>query len=174
MGLEHLQNPPIYQGENANYCWAASLSWWLKAVRKYSYSMDDLIYTYTDWVNWEDEKAIGALTNSGMNKLLHDQRWHLFYDKKKNDKITIDYLNTLLKTRGPVLVAYYEPEVGGFHMNVIVAGAGFGDVASGLVVMDPNYKNFQIRNLNYYKKYYSTIVFAYSTQLGSTPVYGYG
>jgi hypothetical protein len=95
-----------------------------------------------------------------MSKRLHDQRWFLHYDKKKNDKIKFEYLDKLLK-RGPEMVAYYEPKVKGFHMNVIVAGAGLGDVASGLVVIDQNYNSFHTSNLQYYKNYYSDIYLIY-------------
>lgn len=105
-----------------------------------------------------------------MSSLLHDQRWHLHYDQKKSDKITIDYLSSRL-SRSPVIVAYYEPKVKGYHLNVIVAGAGLGDVASGLIVMDPNYESFQIRNLKYYKDYYSDIYFIYKAYASATPTY---
>ncbi len=172
MGLEHIKNSPVWQGENQNDCWAASLSWWLKAVFNRDLSVSDLIYDYEEVINWEEGENEGALTEKGMYRLLHDQRWHLHYDQKKNDKVTIEYLEGLL-ARSPVMVAYYEPKVKGFHMNVIVAGAGLGDVASGLVVMDPNYQSFQIRNLKYYKSYYSSIYFIYKASLGSAPTYAY-
>lgn len=172
MGLEHIQYPPMSQGENQNYCWAASLSWWLKAVRNKTYSVGDLLYIYENWVNDEEGENYGALNEVGMSKLLNDQRWFLHYDKKKNDKIKFEYLDKILK-RGPVMVAYYEPKVKGYHMNVIVAGAGLGDVASGLVVMDPNYESFQIRTLSYYKAYYSDIYFIYKAYASPTPTYAY-
>lgn len=172
MGLEHLKNPPITQGETQNYCWAASLSWWLKAMWNRKQDMNDIIDIYSDWVNWDDGPSFGTLTTEGLNKLVHDQRWHIHYDTKKNDKITFEYLERIL-SRGPVMVAYYEPKVEGYHMNVIVAGAGLGDLVSGLVVMDPNYESFQIRPLSYYKEYYSTIVFMYKASLGTEPTYGY-
>ena len=172
MGLEHIKTPPVSQGENQNYCWAASLSWWLKATRNRDYSVGDLLYIYENWLNSEEGENYGALNEVGMYKLINDQRWHLHYDKKKTDKITAEYMNRILQ-RGPVMVAYYEPKVKGFHMNVIVAGAGLGDVASGLLVMDPNYGNFQIRNIKYYKDYYSDIYFIYQAALGSTVSYAY-
>ena len=172
MGLEHMKNPPVYQGENANYCWAASLSWWLKAVFNRQCKMDEIIYIYGDYVNDEEGRMNGALNEMGLYKLMHDQRWHLHHDKMKNDKVTLDYLSGKL-ARSPVMVAYYEPSVKGFHMNVIVAGAGIGDLASGLVVMDPNYEQFQIRNLKYYKDYYSNIICMYKASLGPEPTYAY-
>lgn len=172
MGLEHLQNPPISQGENQNYCWAASLSWWLKAVFNRNMSVDELMYDYDKYINWEEGENNGALTDKGMYRLLHDQRWHLHYDQKKNDKLTLDYLTGKL-SRSPVMVAYYEPKVKGYHMNVIVAGAGIGDSLSGFLVMDPNYDSFQIRNLQYYKNYYSTIYFIYKASASPTPAYAY-
>lgn len=172
MGLEHMKTPPVTQGESENFCWAACLSWWLKAVFNREHDMNDIIGYYENWVNWEDGDNYGALNSKGIYKLIHDQRWHLFHDEMKNDKITFSYLDKILK-RGPVIVAYYEPAVKGFHMNVIVAGAGLGDVASGLVVMDPNFYSFQIRNLNYYKKYYSSIYFIYKASLGSGVTYAY-
>jgi len=173
MGVEHLKYTPISQGENQNYCWAASLSWWLKAVFNREVSVNDLLFDYENWVNWEDGDNMGALNAKGLFRLMHDQRWHLHYDKDlDNTKITLNYLTDKL-SRSPVIVAYYEPKVKGYHMNVIVAGAGFGDVASGLIVMDPNYEQFQIRNLQYYKNYYSKITFMYKAYASPTPTYAY-
>src|ERR1041385_9008488 len=113
MGLEHMKNPPVSQGENQNYCWAASLSWWLKAVFNRNYSVDDLIDIYDKWISWEADDNFGALNEQGMSRLAHDQRWHLYYDQKKSDKITIEYLTKVL-SRSPVMVAYYEPRVKGY------------------------------------------------------------
>src|ERR1044072_9571161 len=101
MGLEHIQNPPVSQGANQNYCWAASLSWWLKATFNRKYSVDDLIGIYDEWISWEGDDNFGALNEQGMSKIVHDQRWHLHYDQKKSDKITIDYLSSRL-SRSPV------------------------------------------------------------------------
>jgi hypothetical protein len=172
MGLEHMKTPPVTQGENQNYCWAASLSWWLKAVWNRTYSTDELIFIYGDWINEEEGPSLGALTPEGLNKVAFDQRWHFDFDTMKNDKLTVEYLGRVL-ARGPVIVAYYEPEVSGYHMNVIVAGAGLNDLVSGLVVMDPNYESFQIRTIQYYKNYYSKIVFLYKTALTGEPKYAY-
>lgn len=173
MGAEHLKVSPVSQGENQNYCWAASLSWWLKAVFNRNVSVNDLLFDYEEDVNWEEGENEGALNGKGLFKLMHDQRWHLHYDKElDNTKITLGYIAEKL-ARSPVIVAYYEPKVKGYHMNVIVAGAGLTDTVSGFFVMDPNYDSFQIRNLQYYKNYYAKITFMYKAYASPTPVYAY-
>lgn len=182
MGLEHLQYAPEWQGENTNYCWAAGLSWWLKAVRKFNYDFDTIKDIYIDWTHYEDDGNFGALNETGMYKLLNDQRWHLSYETLSSDKLTIDKITGLLQ-RSPIIIGYQDNNLGtdkdgkkltGFHMNVIVAGAGKGDKLSAFFVMDPNFQTFQIRNLQYYKNTYcKNALLAYSVQLGSEPVYGY-
>lgn len=182
MALEHLQYAPEWQGENTNYCWAAGLAWWLKAVRKYNYDFETIKDIYADWTNFEDDGGFGALNEKGMYKLLNDGRWHLEYQKMSSSEFSVSKIKELL-VRSPVIIGYTDNNLGtdengkkltGFHMNVIVAGAGSGDSLSGFMVMDPNYQTFQIRNLQYYKNHYCGKAFlAYSAALSSEPVYGY-
>jgi hypothetical protein len=173
MGLEHLTVTPVSHGENQNYCWAASLSWWLKAVFNRNVSMDDIIYEYEDYINWEEGENTGGLNGKGLFRIMHDQRWHLHYDRElDNTKITLNYILDKL-SRSPVIVAYYEPKVKGYHMNVIAAGIGITDSASCFMVMDPNFENFQPRSLQYYKNYYSRITFMYKAYASPTATYAY-
>lgn len=182
MGVEHLQYTPEWQGANTNYCWAAGLSWWLKAVRKYNYDFETIKDIYLEYIKYEDDGGFGSLTDKGMYKLLNDSRWHLSYEELSSDQLNVNRIQELL-LRSPVNIGYTDGNLGtdengkkltGFHMNVIVAGAGVGSLLSGYVVMDPNCKSFQVRNLQYYKNYYCGKIFiAYSTKLGGKPIYGY-
>lgn len=172
MSFKHLTTPPVSQGGDPNGCWAASLSWWLKAVRGYEYSYEDICFMYDDWTHQTEDDGFGALTEKGLYLLFNDPKWHLVYETMKNSQLNASKLDKFL-ARSPVLVGYYEPKVQGFHMNVIVASAGIDGLATILTVMDPSFTEFQFRSLGYYKKYYSEIAFAYSMQAPSEPVYGY-
>jgi hypothetical protein len=172
MALKHMAIPPVPQGDDPNGCWAASMSWWVKAVRNYEYDFVDMLVMYDEWTHKTDDANFGALTEKGLYKLFNDPKWHLVHTTIKNDKLNASTLNTMLE-RSPVLVGYYEPAVNGYHMNVIVASAGIDGLATMLTVMDPAFDTFQFRSLAYYKKYYSSIVFAYSMKAPAEPVYGY-
>ncbi len=172
MAFKHLSTPPISQGDDPNGCWAASLSWWLKAVRNYEYSYGDILIMYNNWTNKTEGDNYGALTETGLFRLFNDPKWHLSYTSMKNDQLSASKLDKFL-VKSPVLVGYFEPKVQGFHMNIIVASAGIDGLATVLTVMDPAYTKFQLRNLSYYKNYYSDITFAYSMTAPSEPVYGY-
>lgn len=172
MALKHLSIQPISQGEDPNGCWAASMSWWLKAVRNYHYDFGELIGMYDEWTYKTKDGNYGALTEKGLYRLFNDPKWHLMNKTMKNDKLNASNLGEMLD-RSPVLVGYYEPEVNGYHMNVIVVAAGVDGLATMLTVMDPAYQSFQFRSLSYYKSYYSSIVFAYSMKAPSELIYGY-
>ena len=179
MGMEHLQYAPEWQGENTNYCWAAGLSWWLKAVRRYKYDFETIKDIYANWTNYKQE-GFGSLTDVGMYKMLNDGRWHISYEEISSDKFTESKIKNLLRI-SPVIIGYHDNNLGtdedgnkltGFHMNVIVAESGSN--SNVFTVMDPNYKSFQTRNIQYYKEYYCGKSFlAYSMTFGNQPTYGY-
>lgn len=148
------------------------MSWWLKAVRNHEYDYAEILVMYDQWTHHTDDANYGALTEKGLFKLFNDPKWHLMYTTMKNDKLSASDLDTMLD-RSPVLVGYYEPEVNGYHMNVIVASTGIDGLATVLTVMDPAFVSFQFRSLGYYKRYYSGIALAYSMKAPSEPVYGY-
>jgi hypothetical protein len=75
------------------------------------------------------------------------------------------YLNS-----GPTIVAYLEPAVNGYHMNILVAKVPFTE--SHMFVMDPSFDSFQIRKLQYYREKYAKLAFASSKTLGDSPTYG--
>ena len=82
MAFDYQHNPVIYQGEG-NYCWAACLAWWLKAVRGYSnYGMEEIIYRYSEYTSGDADGDFMALTEKGMYKLLNDPKWHLWYHQQ--------------------------------------------------------------------------------------------
>jgi len=176
MASNYLSVPPVYQG-NTNYCWAACMEWWLKAVRKYQgYDMDKIIYMFSDYVNDEEGGDENALTEVGMYKLINHQAWHMWYEQDHNSHITEEKFDTLLK-RGPFLIGYNEFDLGtdsegnaltGFHMNVIVEKDG-----GKYTVMDPNFTEFQTRGFEHYRKGAYKNFYAYAVKYGSAAVYGY-
>jgi hypothetical protein len=170
MGLEHLNLKPITQGSDNMGCWAASMAWWAQSVRKCKYTMDDIKKLYHQWTNQTPGDATkGGLTPTGIKKMLEDQRWHLWYSSIMRGDLDMKYVDSYLSS-SPTIVAYLEPAVNGYHMNVLVAKAPFTE--SHMFVMDPSFDSFQVRNLQYYRQKYSKLVFASSKTLGDSPTYG--
>jgi hypothetical protein len=153
------------------------MEWWLKAVRKYqNYDQDKIIYMFGDYVHDSADGDNSALTEAGMYQLINHPSFHMWYEESHNSKITGEKFDDLLK-RGPFLTGYTEFDIGtdsdgnaltGFHMNVIVAKDG-----SKYTIMDPRFTEFQTRGFEYYRKGSFKNFYAYSTQLGGSPVYGY-
>ena len=179
MSFDWKANPVINQGEG-NYCWAACLAWWLKAVRKYTkYDMEEIIYRYSDYTTGSSDGDFMSLNEKGMYKLLNDPAWHLSYHQQEQSGVTVEKFESILKNRGPFLIGYTENNIGtdadgnpltGFHMNVVIQREGFD---GEFLVMDPNWHVFDIRKPVYYRQGTADVLMAYSTKLGPGATYGY-
>lgn len=161
MGLEHFNVKPVQQGKEKMGCWAASMSWWSQSVRKYTqYTMAKVAELYKNLADPPPPGCtIGGLGDFGVRDMFADNRWHLWQTWQKRSEVTMTFLNTYLSA-GPTFIAYYDPKLGGAHMNVIVDTVPFTD--SHLFIMDPDYASFQIRPLRYYTEKSQKLVIASS------------
>lgn len=178
MGLEHLGiTAPILQGNDANGCWAASFAWWLQVVLKKDYTFEDVLMMYKKWSIYkeEDEEAegFGAMTDIGVRVMFNDNRFRVVGEQSDSSKLGVKRANELLNI-SPVLIAYFEPSVNGYHMNVLVSQVNSVNLSDGMFVMDPSFDSYQIRNLDYYKRYNKAIYLGYYLrQAPPEPQYAY-
>ncbi|MEZ5427642.1 MAG: hypothetical protein R2747_15345 [Pyrinomonadaceae bacterium] len=163
MGLEHLTTTPISQGADRNGCWAASFAWWLQAVLKKDYSFADVLQMYKKWTNYkggENADGFGAMTDIGVRFMFNDMRFRIVGEHSDSGKLVVKRANELLNI-SPVLIAYYEPAVDGYHMNVLVSQVNSENLKDDMFVMDPANESFQVRKLDYYKRYNKAIYLGY-------------
>jgi hypothetical protein len=157
---KYIKTLPVRQHPATNYCWAAGLSWWMKAVKNQSFDYDFIKGEYDGYISYnEDDGSYGSLNGEGMYSLLNDGRWGLDYKAPvSTQEITTELIGEKLQ-KSPVIIGYMESSVGndangnrltGFHMNVIICPVS--ELLVNYIVVDPNYDQFQIRNLQHYKQ----------------------
>ena len=175
MSREHLNTPPVTQGEDRNGCWAASFAWWLQAVLRRNYSFEDILGMYSRWsvdLDNVESEGYGALNEWGVKIMFNDSRFPVVGIPAMSSSLRIDQVAGLLE-KSPVLIAYYEPKVNGYHMNVLAALKNVSAAASGMFVMDPAFTEFQDRQLDYYKRYTKPLYLGYRIGYSPEPVYAY-
>lgn len=168
--------PPISQGEDKNGCWAASFAWWLKAVLNKNYSFYDVLEMYAKWVSYPEDteaKDFGALKEQGVKVMFNDPRFPICGQPMLQEKLSSGMVTNLLKT-SPILIAYYEPSVDGFHMNVLIELKNSDNLSEGIVVMDPSFETFQTRTLDYYRRYEKALYIGFQiSMVGAENSYAY-
>lgn len=104
---------PIGQFDNMA-CWAASTSWWLKALGggRPQLTQTDLIVQYTKYC---DETG-GMPHNTFMNSMAKEAR---FMMKSAYSPTSMFANSPLLLGDRPVIIVFTYPLLGGTHMNVI-------------------------------------------------------
>lgn len=128
-------------------CWAASLSWWLKAVGgRGEFTQEDLLQEYAQY--WKSTSD-GTITKAGMSKLVYDPRWRMdvqwILGFQFSEAILAEHI-----ARGPIYIGYYEKKVGGNHVNVIYQSLEkSGEIR--VKVMEPDGGKHRTRNLSYYR-----------------------
>lgn len=131
MGQNYEKNLPIGQFDDYS-CWAASLSWWLKAVGggRPALSQGQLI---TEFSKYCDENG-GMPPRTFRDKVCTDARFRL-----KMTFVSAADLS-LYAISEPKLIVYNYPEAGGTHMNVVFK-SGFDAAVSNVTVgcMEPFY-----------------------------------
>jgi hypothetical protein len=167
---------PITQGVDKNGCWAASFAWWCQAVLQRDVTFEDALQMYARWsvdLSNDESENYGALTQWGVRIMFNDNRFPVIGEVTDSSKLRVDQIRRLFD-RGPILIAYFEPYVNGYHMNVLVAPLNSANTVGEMIVMDPSYNTFQNRNLNYYKKYTKEIFLGYRmNQAAPVPQYAY-
>jgi hypothetical protein len=174
MSREHLNTPPVTQGDDRNGCWAASFSWWLRAVLRRDYSFEDVLAMYNRWtvdIDNVESESYGALNEWGVRLMFNDTRFPVVGMPAMSSDLRVDQVAGLLE-RSPVLIAYYEPDVSGYHMNVLVTVKNTSAATAGILVMDPAFTEFQDRKLDYYKRYTKPLYLGY--RMGYSPETSYG
>ena len=159
MGIQHLSYNPVEQGSETTGCWAASMSWWLGAVRKVKYSMTEIADMYWQYTNEPVGAAtIGGLKDAGVIRLFSDTKWRIWQAWISRQEFKDGDVDSYLAD-SPTFISYYSPELKGAHMNVVVAKATSN---GAYYIMDPSYKYFQVRKLNYYTERSKVVVLASS------------
>ncbi len=138
MGSKYKNVKPVGQ-EDKNACWAASLSWWLRATNKRKIEqweiMDD--DRYSDL--WDVSGSGGTIQETGIVKIMTDPRWGMTHQKIHNRAdLTWAVLAAFLNF-GPIYIGYYDVVVGGNHVNVIYDMDGPMEYPR-LHAMEPAYK----------------------------------
>jgi hypothetical protein len=94
-------------------------------------------------------KTIGGMGDKGRTEMFADFKWCLWQAWAKRSNFDIAFVESYLNS-SPVLLSYFDPALGGAHMNVLVARVPFTE--SRFFVMDPDYDTYQIRSLQYYRE----------------------
>ena len=131
MGTIYEKLPPIGQFDDYS-CWAASLSWWLKAVGggRPALSQGQLISEFSQYC---DENG-GMPPRTFRDKVCTDARFRLKMTFVSSADLSFYDISE------PKLIAYYYPEAGGTHMNVVFKSAFDGSAMSVTVgCMEPFY-----------------------------------
>lgn len=131
MGTAYEKIPPIGQFDDYS-CWAASLSWWLKAVRggRPALSQSQLIEEFSQYC---DDNG-GMPPRTFRDKVCADARFRLKMTFVTAADLSYYQLDT------PKLIVYNYPEAGGTHMNVVFKSAFDGHAMQVTIgCMEPFY-----------------------------------
>lgn len=112
-------------------CWAASLSWWLKAAKSRNIPQETLRDRH--YQMWDDD---GTLSDQAMKDLITDNRYGMKLHQFLNaTTLTSATLQQHLE-KGPVYIAYKEASSLKKHVNVIL-GCRDIDGTAWVVAMEP-------------------------------------
>ncbi len=131
-------------------CWAAGLEWWLRCMHQSRNVRNQLqlINEFVDhWDSDEDSPSYGTITGEGLGQIMADSSIRMDYVVRASGTWEASFVNGKLPT-SPVLIAYNEAEVGGFHVAIIHSLNG-GDTAD-VNVMDPNRGRYRTRSHSHF------------------------
>lgn len=124
-------NTPAIGQIDPTLCWAACLSWWMKAVKRIEVKQTTLRDRH--YKMWDDD---GTLSDQAMMKLIRNKRYGMTFDSFINaTTFTAESLQEHLDY-SPVYVAYTETSSQTKHVNVIYGLTGTGGSAQ-VSVMEP-------------------------------------
>jgi hypothetical protein len=95
-------------------CWAASLSWWLKAAKSRNISQETLRDRH--FKIWNDD---GTMSDQGMMDLIRDNRYGMKFHQFLNATTLTSATLQQHLDKGPVYIAYTEASSLKKHVNVI-------------------------------------------------------
>jgi hypothetical protein len=125
-------------------CWAAGLEWWLLCMRGSRTVRDqlNLINQFVQyWNHDESDSEYGTIDGVGLGHIMDDATIRMDYSVKGAGSWDSRLINEKLAI-SPVLIAYNEAEVGGFHVNVIHS---LNSDPADVNVMDPNRGRYRTR-----------------------------
>ena len=123
-------------------CWAAALQWWARAIggRTVVRQLDLLSIYVRFWDSSGDPDTnpnYGTISRAGLISVIGDSRWSMTASAIAGGEFTTALLNQKMRF-GPVILGYFEPEVGGNH--VVVA---YGASETHVAVMNPDGARFR-------------------------------
>jgi hypothetical protein len=117
-------------------CWAACLSWWLKAVYKENHDQWDIDQDYASF--WDDGSD-NLLSKAGIVDIVNGP-WRMYWEEyASGPQFSIEELRRHL-VEGPAYVGYYDPNVGSHHVNCIYAIKDASGSNPQIMVMEPAFK----------------------------------
>jgi hypothetical protein len=133
-------------------CWAAGLEWWLRCMtqtpRRTVINQMDLINRFVrfwDSSNPDTNPNYGTVTGENLGHIMDDGAINMSYVVRGSGRWDNAFIAEKLVI-SPVLLGYLEPEVNGFHVNIIHS---LNDgVTADVNVMDPNRGRYRTRNHN--------------------------
>jgi hypothetical protein len=136
---------------DATACWAAGLEWWLRCMRQSRSLITqlNLINRFVEfWNHDESSSEYGTIDGFGLAHVMDDEAIRMEYVVRAAGSWDKDFINGKLDI-SPVIIAYHEPEVNGFHVNVIhsLNNTETADVN----VMDPNGGRYRTRSNRHFK-----------------------
>ncbi len=127
-------------------CWAAGLEWWLRCMQPSRVVIDqlNLINKFVQyWNNDESSSEYGTIDGIGLGHIMDDASIRMNYSVRLASSWNSAFVGEKLAI-SPVLLAYNETEVNGFHVCIIHS---LNDTVSADVnVMDPNRGRYRTRS----------------------------
>lgn len=131
-------------------CWAASLEWWLRCMHQSRTVRNqlDLVNQFVDyWDHDESSPGYGTITGIGLGHIMADSSIRMNHVVRASGTWDGSFISGKLPV-SPVLIAYNELEVGGFHVNIIHS---LNDTETADVnVMDPNRGRYRTRSHSHF------------------------
>jgi hypothetical protein len=149
------RNPAHYPRAVAQFdrtaCWAAGLEWWLRCMHQSRVVINQLNLTsqfVQYWNHDDDDPEYGTITGENFGRILSDDAIRMNYIVRAPNSWDKNFISEKLAI-SPVIIGYHEPEVSGFHVNVIHS---LNNTATADVnVMDPNRGRFRTRSNHHFK-----------------------
>ncbi len=147
--MSYRNTSPIQQFDPTS-CWAASLEWWARAIKRGRPVIDQLnllnVYVdYWDSSNPDTNPNYGTVSRANLLRILRDPRWRMDTHTMRGRDFDGYVVNRHMR-HGPAIVGYFDGSVGGNH--VVVA---YGATAEHIAVMDPNGARFRGRRVSYFQ-----------------------
>jgi len=129
-------------------CWAASLEWWLRCMSvtrtiRNQLTLINEFVAHWDSSNPETNPNYGTITAQGLVDILDSSSIRMNYVVRGAGTWNRAHVEEKLAL-SPVLIAYNETEVNGFHLNVIHSLNP--TTTADVNVMDPNRGRYRTRS----------------------------